>query len=45
MQYDGSASPISRAPDFNEHGEEILMRELGLDWDAIIELKTKGIVA
>jgi crotonobetainyl-CoA:carnitine CoA-transferase CaiB-like acyl-CoA transferase len=45
VQFDGAASPISRAPDFNEHGEEILMRELGLDWDAIIDLKTKGVVA
>ena len=45
VQFDGAASPISRAPDFNEHGEEILMRELGLEWDAIIDLKTKGVVA
>ncbi len=45
VQYDGEASPITRAPDFNEHGDEILMRELGLDWDAIIDLKTKGVVA
>jgi crotonobetainyl-CoA:carnitine CoA-transferase CaiB-like acyl-CoA transferase len=45
VQFDNAASPISRAPDFNEHGEEILQRELGLDWDAIIDLKTKGVVA
>jgi crotonobetainyl-CoA:carnitine CoA-transferase CaiB-like acyl-CoA transferase len=45
VQFDNAASPIARAPDFNEHGEEILQRELGLDWDAIIDLKTKGIVA
>jgi crotonobetainyl-CoA:carnitine CoA-transferase CaiB-like acyl-CoA transferase len=45
VQFDNAASPITRAPDFNEHGDEILQRELGLDWDAIIDLKTKGIVA
>ena len=33
-----------RAPEFNEHGDEILA-ELGLDWDAIIDLKVRGVVA
>jgi len=33
-----------RAPEFNEHGDEIL-ESLGLDIDAIIDLKVRGVVA
>ena len=33
-----------RAPEFNEHGDEIL-DELGLDWDTIVDLKVRGVVA
>ena len=33
-----------RAPEFNEHGDEIL-ESLGYDWDAIIDLKVRGVVA
>jgi crotonobetainyl-CoA:carnitine CoA-transferase CaiB-like acyl-CoA transferase len=33
-----------RAPDFNEHGDQIL-EELGLDWDTIVDLKVRGVVA
>jgi crotonobetainyl-CoA:carnitine CoA-transferase CaiB-like acyl-CoA transferase len=33
-----------RAPEFNEHGDEIL-ESLGLGMDAIIDLKVKGVVA
>jgi crotonobetainyl-CoA:carnitine CoA-transferase CaiB-like acyl-CoA transferase len=33
-----------RAPEFNEHGDAIL-ESLGYDWDAIIDLKVRGIVA
>ena len=29
----------------NEHGDAILTEELGLDWDSVIELKVKGVVA
>ena len=33
-----------RAPEFNEHGDAIL-DELGLDWDTIVDLKVRGVVA
>ena len=45
VQFDGAPSPTRRAPDFNEGGDEILAEELGLDWDAIVDLKVKGVVA
>jgi len=44
VQYDGTAAPIRRAPQFNEHGDAILA-DLGLDWDAIVDLKVRGVVA
>jgi crotonobetainyl-CoA:carnitine CoA-transferase CaiB-like acyl-CoA transferase len=45
IQFDDEPSPPGRSPGFNEHGDEILRDELGLDMDAIIELKVKGVVA
>jgi crotonobetainyl-CoA:carnitine CoA-transferase CaiB-like acyl-CoA transferase len=45
VQFGGEPSPTRRGPEFNEHGDEILAEELGLDWDAIIDLKTRGVVA
>lgn len=44
VQFDQEPSPTNRAPDYNEHGDDILNETLGLDWDAIIDLKTKGAV-
>ncbi|HZU78536.1 MAG TPA: hypothetical protein VE991_01360, partial [Acidimicrobiales bacterium] len=44
VQYGGKAAPIRRAPEFNEHGDKILA-DLGLDWDAIVDLKVRGVVA
>jgi crotonobetainyl-CoA:carnitine CoA-transferase CaiB-like acyl-CoA transferase len=44
VQYDGQPAKPGRAPQFNEHGDEIL-GELGLDWDTIIDLKVRGVVA
>lgn len=44
VQYDGMAAPIRRAPGFNEHGDKILA-DLGFDWDTIVDLKVRGVVA
>ncbi len=44
VQYDGVAPQAQRAPEFNEHGDEIL-ESLGLDMDAIVDLKVRGVVA
>jgi crotonobetainyl-CoA:carnitine CoA-transferase CaiB-like acyl-CoA transferase len=44
VQYDREPAPAHRAPAFNEHGDEILA-ELGLDWDTVVDLKVRGVVA
>jgi crotonobetainyl-CoA:carnitine CoA-transferase CaiB-like acyl-CoA transferase len=44
VQYGGAAAPPKRAPEFNEHGDDIL-QSLGLDWDTIVDLKVRGVVA
>ncbi|MET0902746.1 MAG: CoA transferase [Acidimicrobiales bacterium] len=44
VQFGDVPPPASRAPEFNEHGDEILA-SLGLDWDAIIDLKVRGVTA
>jgi len=43
VQFDEAPAAPGRAPEFNEHGDAILA-DLGLDWDAIIDLKVKGVV-
>ncbi|OBI23479.1 CaiB/BaiF CoA-transferase family protein [Mycobacterium sp. E2238] len=45
VQFDEEPAPTRRAPDFNEHGDAILTDDLGMDWDDIIDLKVKGVVA
>ncbi len=40
----GAGRSPGRAPELNEHGDAILA-ELGLDWDAIVDLKVRGVVA
>jgi crotonobetainyl-CoA:carnitine CoA-transferase CaiB-like acyl-CoA transferase len=44
VQYDGQPATPSRGPDYNEHGDQILA-DLGLDMDAIIDLKIRGVIA
>jgi crotonobetainyl-CoA:carnitine CoA-transferase CaiB-like acyl-CoA transferase len=44
VQFDGKPAPATRAPDFNEHGDQILTDLLGYDWDSVVELKVKGAV-
>jgi crotonobetainyl-CoA:carnitine CoA-transferase CaiB-like acyl-CoA transferase len=44
-QFGGEASPVGRAPDFNEHGDEILTEILGLEYEDVIALKVRGVVA
>jgi crotonobetainyl-CoA:carnitine CoA-transferase CaiB-like acyl-CoA transferase len=43
VQYDEEPAQPQRAPEFNEHGDDILAA-LGLDWDAIVDLKVRGVV-
>jgi crotonobetainyl-CoA:carnitine CoA-transferase CaiB-like acyl-CoA transferase len=44
VQYNEQPAPVSRSPEFNEHGDAILT-DLGLDWDTIVDLKVRGVVA
>ena len=44
MQYDRQPAPPKRAPEFNEHGDDILAG-LGIEWDTIVDLKVRGVVA
>jgi crotonobetainyl-CoA:carnitine CoA-transferase CaiB-like acyl-CoA transferase len=44
VQYDEQPPKAGRAPEMNEHGDAIL-EELGYDWDAIVDLKVRGVVA
>ena len=43
VQYDGRPAAPGRAPEFNEHGDDILA-DLGIDWDTIVDLKVRGVV-
>ena len=44
VQFGDDLPATNRAPAFNEHGDEILT-ELGIDWDTIVDLKVRGVVA
>jgi crotonobetainyl-CoA:carnitine CoA-transferase CaiB-like acyl-CoA transferase len=44
VEFGGEPARPRRAPGFNEHGDAIL-GELGLDWDTIVDLKVRGVVA
>lgn len=45
VQFDEEPSIPGKSPDFNEHGDQILTEQLGLDWDTVVDLKVKGVVA
>jgi crotonobetainyl-CoA:carnitine CoA-transferase CaiB-like acyl-CoA transferase len=44
VQYDETPPDLVRAPDAGQHTDEILEKELGLDWDQIMALKLESIV-
>jgi crotonobetainyl-CoA:carnitine CoA-transferase CaiB-like acyl-CoA transferase len=44
VQFDEEPAVPGRAPEFNEHGDEILA-DIGLDSDAVVDLKVRGVVA
>jgi crotonobetainyl-CoA:carnitine CoA-transferase CaiB-like acyl-CoA transferase len=44
VQFDETPPELTRAPDAGEHTDEILEKELGLDWDAIVALKLNNTV-
>ena len=44
VQYDEEPAAPRRAPEFNEHGDAILA-SLGIDWDTILDLKVRGVIA
>ena len=44
VQFDGEPGKTRRAPEFNEHGDEILA-ELGFDQNRVLELKISGALA
>jgi crotonobetainyl-CoA:carnitine CoA-transferase CaiB-like acyl-CoA transferase len=43
LQFDETPPDLTRAPDHGEHTDEVLL-ELGLDMDAILDLKIKGAI-
>jgi crotonobetainyl-CoA:carnitine CoA-transferase CaiB-like acyl-CoA transferase len=45
VQFDETPPELTRAPDSGEHTDEILEKELGLDWDAIVALKLNNTVS
>jgi crotonobetainyl-CoA:carnitine CoA-transferase CaiB-like acyl-CoA transferase len=44
VQFDGAPAATARAPEFNEHCDEILA-EAGIDAERMIELKVAGVIA
>jgi crotonobetainyl-CoA:carnitine CoA-transferase CaiB-like acyl-CoA transferase len=44
VQFDETPPELTRAPDSGEHTDEILEKDLGLDWDRIIQLKADNTV-
>ena len=44
VQFNEEPPVPQRAPEFNEHGDAILA-DIGLDWETVIDLKVRGVVA
>lgn len=44
VQYDETPPDLVRAPDAGQHTDEILEKELGMDWDHIMALKLESVV-
>ena len=44
VQFDETPATPKRAPEFSEHGDAILA-DLGFDWDTVVDLKVRGVVA
>jgi crotonobetainyl-CoA:carnitine CoA-transferase CaiB-like acyl-CoA transferase len=44
VQFGKEPAKAERAPEFNEHGDDILAH-LGLDWNTIVDLKVRRVVA
>jgi crotonobetainyl-CoA:carnitine CoA-transferase CaiB-like acyl-CoA transferase len=44
VQFDEKPAPAARAPEFNEHGDQILTDLLGYDWETVVDMKVKGAV-
>jgi crotonobetainyl-CoA:carnitine CoA-transferase CaiB-like acyl-CoA transferase len=44
VQFDGRPGQTRRAPEFNEHGDEILA-ELGYDPEQVLQLRISGALA
>lgn len=44
VQFDGASCPTRRAPEFNEHGDEIVA-ELGIDEERALQFKISGALA
>jgi crotonobetainyl-CoA:carnitine CoA-transferase CaiB-like acyl-CoA transferase len=44
VQFNGEALETTRSPQASEHTEIVLM-EMGVDWDRIEDLKSKGAIA
>ncbi len=42
VQFDEETSVPGKSPDFNEHGDQILTEQLGLDWDTVLDLKVQA---
>jgi hypothetical protein len=44
VQFNETPAAPQWAPEFNEHGDKIL-GDLGFDWDTIVDLKVRSVVA